>query len=64
MFCLMAVESRGSTVTFNSLQIIDTVDLPVVVADHFPIARVGQCVSVVGRVVVFKCTEVGVPHAL
>ncbi|KAK1936104.1 hypothetical protein X943_001440 [Babesia divergens] len=41
----------------DNIRIIDTVDLPVVVADHFPIARVGQCVSVVGRVVVFKCTE-------
>ncbi|ORM39330.1 uncharacterized protein BXIN_3076 [Babesia sp. Xinjiang] len=41
----------------DNIRIVDTVDLPQKVADHFPIEPVGCCTSVVGRVVVVQCTE-------
>ncbi|GBE60478.1 Gar1 Naf1 RNA-binding region containing protein [Babesia ovata] len=41
----------------DNIRIIDTVDLPTKVADRFPIAPIGVCTSVVGRVVVAQCTE-------
>lgn len=44
-------------VPIDNIRIIDTVDLPTRVADHFPIGRVGTCISVVGKVVVVQCTE-------
>ncbi|GFE54096.1 snoRNP assembly factor, putative [Babesia ovis] len=41
----------------DNIRIVDTVDLPERVADHFPIAPIGRCVSTVGRVAVIQCTD-------
>ncbi|GIX62978.1 NAF1, H/ACA ribonucleoprotein complex non-core subunit NAF1 [Babesia caballi] len=41
----------------DNIRIVDTVDLPPTVAESFPIAPIGQCMSIVGRVVVVQCTE-------
>eukprot|EP00371_Babesia_bovis_P002190 XP_001610837.1 hypothetical protein [Babesia bovis T2Bo] len=41
----------------DNIRLVDTVDLPKRVEDHFPIALVGRCTSILGRIVVLRCTD-------